>query len=267
MGDVLIPGAPTEELPGKLIVLEGTDGVGRSTQMRLVRNWLESSGLAVYDTGLTRGRLAGSHIQQAKDGHTMSRRTQSLFYATDFADRLEREIIPAMRAGYVVLTDRYVYSLMARAIVRGMEPDWVRRLYAFAPTPDIVLYLKISIDNLIPRVLSGGGFDYWESGMDYTGESSLYDSFVKHQGALLEQFNRMATEHNFRVISAERTIREVFDDLQEQVEGVVSDMTEVQRMSDLMAPIQQEPPHHDEGERHSVTDALRNLLSSLLDDS
>ena len=160
VGSVVIPGMPDGDLPGKLIVLEGTDGVGRSTQTRQVRNWLESSGLAVYDSGLSRGRLAGTHIQQAKEGHTMGRRTQALYYATDFADRIEREIIPAMRAGYVVLTDRYIYSLMARGAVRGMEPDWLRKLYAFALRPDLVLYLKISIDKLVPRVLANGGFDY-----------------------------------------------------------------------------------------------------------
>ncbi|MGI5819944.1 MAG: dTMP kinase [Armatimonadota bacterium] len=266
LGPVAIPGLPDEDLPGKLIVIEGTDGVGRSTQTRLLRNWLESSGLAVYDTGLSRGRLAGNHIQKAKAGHTMGRRTQALYYATDFADRLEMELIPAMRAGYVVLTDRYVYSLRARAMVRGMEAEWVERLYQFAPTPDIVLYLRISMDKLIPRVLSSGGFDYWESGMDYLRESSLYDSFVTHQSAVLEHFEKLATENNFRVIDAEQSIREVFDDLQEEVEEIVAEMAGVQEMSDFVAPIipQPRPP---EEERRSVADSLRDLLSSFLEDS
>lgn len=267
MGPVAIPGVPDEDLPGKLIVLEGTDGVGRSTQMRLLRNWLESSGLAVYDTGLSRGRLAGNHIQKAKSGHTMGRRTQALYYATDFADRLEMELIPAMRAGYIVLTDRYVYSLRARATVRGMEPDWIERLYQFAPTPDIVLYLKISIDKLIPRVLASGGFDYWESGMDYLREQTLYDAFVKHQGALLEQFDKLAGEHDFTVINAEQPIRDVFDDLQQEVEDIVSEMVEVQAMSDFVAPIIPEPPVADDEERRSVADSLRDLLSSFLEES
>jgi len=267
MGSVLIPGIPEEDLPGKLIVLEGTDGVGRSTQMRLLRNWLESSGLAVYDTGLSRGRLAGSHIQRAKDGHTMGKRTQALFYATDFADRLEREILPAMRAGYVVLTDRYVYSLMARAIVRGMEAPWVRKLYAFAPTPDIVLYMKISVDRLLPRVLASGGFDYWESGMDYRRETTLYDAFVKHQGALLEQFALLAKEHNFSVVNAEEPIRDVFDDLQGRVEDVVTDMVEAQQMSDFVAPILPDASKEDAEDHHTIADSLRDLLSSFLEDS
>ncbi len=266
MGAVPIPGVPDGDWPGKLIVLEGTDGVGRSTQMRLVRNWLESSGVAVYDTGLSRGRLAGSHIQRAKDGHTMGRRTQALYYATDFADRLEREVLPAIRAGYVVLTDRYIYSLMARGAVRGMETEWLSKLYAFAPRPNLVLYLKISIDRLLPRVLASGGFDYWESGMDYQHEDSLYDAFVKHQGALLGQFDRMLKEYGFTVVDAEQSIRDVFDDLQEHVEDVVGEMVEVQRSSDLIAPIVQ-PPAEDSEDRQSLAEALRDLLGSLLDDS
>jgi len=266
MGPVLIPGIPDEDMPGKLIVLEGTDGVGRTTQMRLVRNWLESSGLAVYDTGLTRGRLAGSHIQRAKEGHTMGRRTQALYYATDFADRLEREIIPAIRSGYVVLTDRYIYSLMARGTVRGMDPTWMRELYEFAPRPDLVCYLKISIAKLLPRVLASGGFDYWESGMDYRHEESMYDSFVKHQGALLKQFDAMAGEYGFTVVDAEQSIRDVFDDLQEHVEEVVGEMVEVQHTSELIAPIL-ERPMAEPDERQSLSDTLRDLLSSLLDDS
>lgn len=264
MGAVPIPGVTDEMLPGKLIVLEGTDGVGRSTQMRLLRNWLESSGLAVYDTGLSRGRLAGEDIQRAKEGHTMGRRTQALFYASDFADRLEREIIPLMRAGYVVLTDRYIYSLMARGIVRGMEPEWMRKLYGFALRPDLVLYLKVSIERLVPRVLAAGGFDYWESGMDYRHEESMYDSWVKHQGALLKQFDAMAGEYGFTIVNAEQSVRDVFDDLQEHVEDVVGEMVEMQRSSDVLAPVL--PPAAPREERQSLTDALRDLLSSLLDE-
>ncbi len=266
MGPVRIPGLSDDDLPGKLIVLEGTDGVGRSTQQRLIRNWLESSGLAVYDTGLSRGWLAGNHIQKAKSGHTMGRRTQALYYATDFADRLEMELIPAMRAGYVVLTDRYVYSLMARAIVRGMEPDWVARLYQFAPRPDIVLYLRISIDRLVPRVLASGGFDYWESGMDYLHEDTFYDAFMRHQSALIAQLEQMAKEHEFTIIDAEQSIRDVFDDCEEEVHETVAEMVEVQQMSDFVAPIIPEPPAAQE-ERKSVADSLRDLLSSFLDDA
>lgn len=262
-----IPGLPADEpLPGKLIVLEGTDGVGRSTQTRQLRNWLESSGLAVYDTGLTRGRLAGQHIQQAKEGHTMGRRTQSLFYATDFADRLENEIVPALRAGYVVLTDRYIYSLMARAAVRGMERAWLRRLYGFALRPDLVLYLKINIEKLIPRVLASGGYDYWESGMDYVVAESMHDSFLKHQTALLREFDQMADEYGFAVVDATRNIDDVFRSLQAEVKKIVQDMSPSEvPFTDLMHEIMPaEPARVDQG---SVLETLRDFFSSMLDDA
>src|SRR5678809_1676318 len=119
-----LPKVDLEELKGKLIVIEGTDGVGRSTHIGLLKEWLESKGHAVLDTGMTRSALAGKGLKAAKEGHTLGGITMSLFYATDFADRLEHEIIPALRAGFVVLTDRYIYSLMARALVRAMDPGW-----------------------------------------------------------------------------------------------------------------------------------------------
>ncbi|MFQ6097118.1 MAG: dTMP kinase, partial [Armatimonadota bacterium] len=149
-----LPGLTDREFPGKLIVLEGTDGVGRSTQISLLRNWLESSGLAAFSTGLTRSTLAGRHLQRAKEGHTMGRKTTVLYYATDFADRFETEIIPALRAGYVVVTDRYIYSLIARAVVRGADREWVRKVYGFALKPSTVFYLKIGLEDLVPRVLA-----------------------------------------------------------------------------------------------------------------
>jgi dTMP kinase len=265
---VPIPGVEIEEpLPGKLIVLEGTDGVGRTTQTRLLRNWLESSGLAVYDTGLTRGGLAGRHIQEAKEGHTMGRRTQCLFYATDFADRLEKEILPALKAGSVVLTDRYIYSLMARAAVRGMEREWLRRLYGFALKPDLILYLKVSIQQLLPRVLASGGFDYWESGMDFVGADSMYDSFIRYQTALLAEFDQLAQEYGFTVVDANRPIKDVFRDLQKHVKKAVADMTPGETaFTDFVGhvmPVEETAQQHD---RRSLAEALRDFFSSMLED-
>src|SRR5467141_3907804 len=118
----LLPGMRLSDLSGKLIVIEGTDGAGRTTQINLLKPWLEELGHAVLDTGMTRSRLAGEGIRRAKEGNNLGHVTQSLFYATDFIDRLENEIVPALRAGFIVLTDRYIYSLMARAIIRGMDP-------------------------------------------------------------------------------------------------------------------------------------------------
>ena len=152
-------------LPGRLIVLEGPDGVGRSTQIALLREWLEAEGYAVASSGLRRSELASVGIAQAKEGHTMGALTMALFYAADFADRMQREIIPGLRAGFVVVTDRYMYSLYARSVVRGVDPAWVRSVMGFALVPDLVLYLRTTIDALLPRVLNSRGFDHWESGM------------------------------------------------------------------------------------------------------
>jgi dTMP kinase len=219
-----MPAMPAEDVIGKLIVLEGTDGVGRSTQIELLKNSLESSGLAVYDTGLTRSNLAGRDLQQAKEGHTMGAITQALYYATDFADRLLNEMIPALRAGYVVLTDRYIYSLMARAIVRGADPRWIRHVYGFAVVPDLVLYLQADLQTLIPRVLSSGGFDYWESGADYIHGDSRYDCFVQHQDALLGIFSQMVEEYAFVVVNANRSVKEVAHDVRRYVGEAVADI-------------------------------------------
>lgn len=222
-----LPNLQPDDYPGRLIVLEGTDGVGRSTQIRLLKRWLESSGIAVFDTGLSRSVLAGRHLRQAREGHTMGRMTQALYYATDFADRLENEMIPALRAGYVVLTDRYVYSLIARATVRGMSGEWLRKVYGFAIRPSAVYYLAISVPKLVPRVLASGGFDYWEAGADYIAAGDLYDCFVQHQTALLRQFDHMTEEFGFTVVDASRSIEETFDTLQREVAEVVKDISPI----------------------------------------
>src|SRR6266550_4593467 len=151
-GEKGFPEVDLGDLKGKLIVIEGTDGVGRSTHTGLLKQWLENNGHAVLDTGMTRSALVGEGLKAAKEGHTLGHLTMTLFYATDFADRLENEMIPALRAGFIVLTDRYIYSLMARAIVRGSDPDWIKEVYEFALKPDMVIYLRVNIDDLITRV-------------------------------------------------------------------------------------------------------------------
>lgn len=212
-----LPGIDPEELKGKLIVLEGTDGVGRSTHISLLKQWLENNGHAVLDTAMTRSPLAGKRLRRAKEGHTLGGITMSLFYATDFADRLENEMIPALRAGFVVLTDRYIYSLMARAVVRGADPEWMRGVYGFALKPDAILYLRVKIDDLVTRALQSTGFDYWESGMDLHMGEDMYDSFVEYQNRLLTQFDKMMDGDGFEVIDASRSIEDVFEDLKNRV--------------------------------------------------
>ena len=209
---------------GKLMVLEGTDGAGRSTQLALLREWLESQGFAVAHTALTRSRLAGEGLRKAKQGHTLGRGTMDLFYATDFADRLENQILPSLRAGFVVLTDRYIYSTMARSIVRGVDPQWIHDVYRFAPTPHAVFYLKVDLAHLPSRVLSRGGFDFWESGMDFQEETDLFRSFVRYQRRLLGVFDELAVEYGFRTVDANRGVRPIFLDLQQGIFEVVRGM-------------------------------------------
>jgi dTMP kinase len=215
-----LPDIDLDELKGKLIVLEGTDGVGRSTHIGLLKEWLENHGHAVLDTGMTRSALAGKRLKQAKEGHTLGGVTMSLFYATDFADRLESEIIPALRAGFIVLTDRYIYSLMARAIVRGADPEWLREVYGFALKPDAIFYLRLNIDDLVTRVLQSTGFDYWESGMDMHMGEDMYESFVRYQKWLLAEFDKMVETFGFTVIDASGSVEEVFENLRQRVERV-----------------------------------------------
>jgi dTMP kinase len=209
-------------LKGRLIVLEGTDGVGRSTQIGLLKQWLENHGHAVLDTGMTRSALAGKRLKRAKKGHTLGGITLSLFYATDFADRLENEIIPALRAGFIVLTDRYTYSLMARAIVRGADPEWLREVYGFALIPDAIFYLRVQIDDLVTRVLQSGGFNYWEAGMDLHMGEDLYESFVRYQKWLLAEFDKMVEVYGFQPIDAARSVEDVFNDLRDRVDAVIA---------------------------------------------
>jgi dTMP kinase len=210
------------DLAGKLIVIEGTDGAGRTTQINLLRPWLEELGHAVLDTGMTRSPLAGDGIRRAKEGNNLGRVTQSLFYATDFVDRLENEIVPALRAGFVVLTDRYIYSLMARAIVRGVNPVWLRSLYSTALKPDAVFYLRLGIDRLIPRVIFSRGFDYWESGMDLYPGRDMYESFCNYQKALLAEFDRLSAEYSFEIIDASPDAEDVFSLLKTRILDVLA---------------------------------------------
>lgn len=209
--------ARDEVLPGRLIVIEGTDGVGRSTQLNFLRPWLESIGYGVVDTEMTRSVLAGPGLKQAKEGHTLGPITLNLFYVTDFVDRFERQILPALRAGFIVLTDRYIYSLMARALVRGADQKWLRSIYGLALKPDIVFYLKINLNDLIPRVLQSGGFDYWESGMDMRLGEDLYESFVNYQTRMLKVYDKMIEEYHFRVVDATLPVEQVVDRIKRQI--------------------------------------------------
>ncbi len=144
-----------------------------------MRTWLEEEGYAVSDTGLTRSALTTSGIEAAKSGHTLGPITMSLFYAADFADRLENQIIPALQAGFVVLSDRYFYSVVARDSLRGINRLWSKQLYSIALKPDLILYMKASVPSLVMRLIHGRWLNYWESGMDLHLADNFYDSFVQ----------------------------------------------------------------------------------------
>lgn len=217
----VLPGMRLEDLPGKLIVIEGTDGAGRSTQIDLLKPWLEELGHAVVDTGMTRSPLAGEGIRRAKEGNNLGRVTQTLFYATDFIDRLENDIVPALRAGFIVLTDRYIYSLIARAMVRGMDSRWIRSVYSAAVKPDAVFYLGLSIEQLLPRVVFDRGFDYWESGMDLYPALDMFDSFCTYQAALLAEFAKLSSEFNFYMIDASADAQAVCAHLKGSILGLL----------------------------------------------
>lgn len=223
-GPGAIPGFDATELPGRLVVLEGTDGVGRSTQVALLHEWLEANGYAVTQTGLARSSLVGPGLQRAKQGHTLGDITLNLFYATDFADRLEKEIIPALRAGFVCLTDRYIFSVIARARVRGVDAGWLRDLFGFAIVPDVTFYLEADLDHLAPRVVAAEGFDYWESGMDIYRGDDIYRNWREYQTRLLAEFRQVANEHHFITIDANRSVHEIFNDLRRRLLPVVSGM-------------------------------------------
>ncbi len=215
------PYNPLGEMPGHLIVLEGSDGVGRSTHIQLLRTWLESEGYAVSDTGLKRSPLTSPGLDAAKEGHTLGSRTMSLFYAADYADRLENQIIPVLKAGFIVLSDRYFYSIIARDVVRGADPVWARKVYGFALVPDLVLYLRADVNTLATRIAHGRGFDYWESGMDIRCADNLYDSFCVYQSRLIEQFDQMADEYQFSSIDATRPLTAIQEDLKQQIRKVL----------------------------------------------
>ncbi len=216
-----LPYVDVSEIKGKLIVIEGTDGVGRSTQIEDLRRWLEVKGYGVITTGWTRSPLMGQAINEAKSGHTLNVNTYSLMYAADFADRLENEIIPALKAGFIVLADRYTYTAFARSVVRGADRGWIHQVFGFALEPDAIFYMKITIEDLIPRVInsmtltkryweeqSGEGMDYWESGMDLKLGEDFYDSFIQYQKRILTEFDLMAKRFNFTIVDASKRFEE-----------------------------------------------------------
>src|SRR5207302_1351535 len=201
-----IPRVQLEKLAGRLIVVEGADGSGRSTQIAQLVEWLEGGGHATVQVGLKRSTLVSEELEKAKQGNILSRTTFSLFYATDFADQLENTIVPALKAGFIVLSDRYIYTLMARDMLRGMDEPWLKNLYGIALVPDAVFYLNVSPEELVQRNFAkNSALDYWESGMDLGLSRDMFDSFVQYQTAMGKIFKRLQAIYGFTIIDGNLT--------------------------------------------------------------
>jgi dTMP kinase len=217
-----IPGVKPEELAGKLIAVEGADGSGRSTQIASLVEWLEISGHATVQVGLKRSTLVSEELERAQDGNILSRTTLSLFYATDFADQLENVILPALKAGFVVLADRYIYTLMARDMVRGMDIAWLKNLYGTALKPDAVFYLAIEPNDLVQRALAKTAtLDYWESGMDLGLSRDLFDSFIEYQTLMRLAFRKLQKSYGFTIVDGNRPVDVVNAELRTKIEDVL----------------------------------------------
>ena len=219
-----IPRVKPEELGGRLIVVEGADGSGRSTQIAELVNWLETSGRPTVQVGLKRSTLVSAELEKAQDGNVLSRTTLSLFYATDFADQLENIIVPALKAGFIVLADRYIYTLMARDLVRGMDEAWLKNIYGIALEPDAVFYLSLEPEELVQRNLSkSAALDYWESGMDLGFSRDMFDSFLKYQTAMQAAFRQLRKNYGFTVVDGNRPVSAITKELRKKIRALLVD--------------------------------------------
>ena len=206
------------EIAGRLIVIEGPDASGRSTQIELLTTQLEAEGYAVLNTGLTRSEIIGQGILEAKRNISLGVRTLAMFYAADFADQLEHKIIPALQAGYVVLADRYIYTLMARNTVRGIKRSWSSNLYSFALVPDMTFYLDVDPYVLVHRVFAKRqSLDYYESGADMGISKNMYDSFIKYQQRLAREFEVLKQPYGLNMVNGNRSVEALNGCLRKQI--------------------------------------------------
>jgi dTMP kinase len=206
------------KIKGRLIVLEGPDASGRSTQIELITAKLEADGHAVLNTGLRRSELVSRGILEAKRDYNLGRKTLALFYAADFADQFEYKIIPALQAGYVVLADRYIYTPIARNVVRGLSRNWSHNLYGFAIKPDLVFYLNVEPEILVHRVFQkNSSLDYHESGADLGLSEDMFQSFLIYQKMISQEFLMMQKKYGLIPIDGNRNTIEINKDLQKRI--------------------------------------------------
>lgn len=216
------PNCDISKIHGKLIVLEGSDGSGRSTQINLLKTWLEARGYATIDVGIKRSQLVGPELDIARQGNVLGPTTMSLFYATDFMDQFENVILPALRAGFIVLSDRYIYTLMARDMVRGADFNWIQSLYGLTLIPDVVFYLKLSPRKLIERRWQKtDSMDYWESGMDLGLSRDWVESFLIYQSRLRKMFMKLNEQYGFVVINGNRSISAITHEITSKIERIL----------------------------------------------
>ncbi|HEV8542276.1 MAG TPA: thymidylate kinase [Verrucomicrobiae bacterium] len=193
--------------PGRLIAVEGLDGSGKSTQIHLLKRWMELEGVKVFFSEWNSSALVKSATSKGKKRELLTPTTFSLIHATDFADRYERQLVPLLRAGYIVLCDRYFFTAFARDVVRGCPPKWVRGIYNFAARPDMTFFFKAKLEVSLQRILDGRPqLKYFEAGMDLHLSSDPYESFRIFQGRIIEQYLAMSTEFNFVVIDANERV-------------------------------------------------------------
>ncbi len=218
-----IPKVGMDRLAGRLIVVEGADGSGRSTQIAMLVQWLEGCGHATTQVGLKRSSLVSEELEQAQQGNILSRTTLSLFYATDFADQLENTILPGLKAGFIVLADRYIYTLMARDMVRGMDESWLKNLYGIALEPDAVFYLNVPPEELVQRSFAKNtALDYWESGMDLGLSRDMFDSFLKYQTTMQQTFRQLQTTYGFTIVDGNRSVDAINTELRKKIGAVLA---------------------------------------------
>lgn len=209
---------PNHEYPGKLFIVEGVDGSGKSTQLHLLHTWLQAQGYSTFFSEWNSSELVKSATKRGKARHLLTPLTFSLIHATDFADRTERNIIPPLKAGAIVLADRYVYTAFARDAARGCHPEWLRELYSFAVEPTVALYFRVPLEVALDRILVGRPeLKYYEAGLDMGWSDDPYESFRIFQGKILEQYEKMVDEFGLQVIDGTLPIPEQ----QEQVRALI----------------------------------------------
>ncbi len=206
---------------GLLIVIEGTDGSGKSTQLELLKKSIQDQSYGVMVSEWKTSRLIADVIDDAKERNLLNATTFSLLYAADFADRLENQIIPALKSGFIVLLDRYYYTALARDVVRGQDIEWVKNLYDYAPEPDLVFYLDMPVDVLLKRIIGTTGLNYYESGRDIGFSTDFYKSFEIYQKKCLEQYNIMKSEYNFKSIDGTKSIKDIHSIMNSEVQKIL----------------------------------------------